>query len=49
MEKVDPSLVDNELIFPTEETLVGHPRLHGARRGKKDREYQGDFADVIGG
>ena len=48
MEKVDPSLVDNELIFPTEETLsVSHSFM--ALEGKKDREYRGAFSDAIGG
>jgi spermidine/putrescine transport system substrate-binding protein len=48
MEKVDPSLVDNELIFPTEQTLsVSHS--FQALEGKKDRKYRGAFADVIGG
>ena len=48
MEKVDASLVDNELIFPTEETLnVSHSFM--ALEGKKDREYRGAFADAIGG
>jgi spermidine/putrescine transport system substrate-binding protein len=48
MEKVDPSLVDNELIFPTDKTLsVSHAfkRLDE----HKEREYQGAFADAIGG
>ena len=48
MEKVDASLVDNELIFPTDETLkVTHSFM--ALEGKKDREYRGAFADAIGG
>ncbi len=48
MEKVDPSLVDNELIFPTEKTLsVSHS--FASLEGKKDREYRGAFADAIGG
>ena len=48
MEKVDSSLVDNELIFPTEETLsVSHAFM--ALDEKKERTYQGAFADVIGG
>lgn len=48
MEKVDSSLVDNELIFPTEETLsVTHSFM--ALDEEKEREYQGAFADVIGG
>jgi spermidine/putrescine transport system substrate-binding protein len=46
MEKVDSSLVDNELIFPTEETLsVSYSFM--ALEGKKDREYRGAFADAI--
>jgi spermidine/putrescine transport system substrate-binding protein len=46
MEKVDSSLVDNELIFPTEETLsITHSFM--ALEGKKDREYRGAFADAI--
>ncbi len=48
MEKVDPSLVDNELIFPSDSTLsLTHSFM--ALDGKKQREYQGAFADVIGG
>ena len=48
MEKVDPSQVDNELIFPSEESLAAtHPFM--ALEDKKEREYQGAFADVIGG
>ncbi|MGI9084311.1 MAG: polyamine ABC transporter substrate-binding protein [Aeromicrobium sp.] len=48
MEKVDPDLVDNELIFPTAKTLsVSHSFM--GLEGKKEREYQGDFAKVIGG
>ena len=46
MEKVDSSLVDNELIFPTEKTLsITHSFM--ALEGKKDREYRGAFADAI--
>ena len=48
MEKVDSSLVDNELIFPTEETLKVTNSFM-ALEGKKDREYRGAFADAIGG
>lgn len=48
MEKVDASLVDNELIFPTEETLKVTNSFM-ALEGKKDREYRGAFADAIGG
>ena len=32
MEKIDPSLVDNKLIFPDDEMLVDDVRLHAARR-----------------
>lgn len=48
MEKVDPSLVDNELIFPTEKTLT---QTHAFMEldAKKEREYQRDFAKAIGG
>jgi spermidine/putrescine transport system substrate-binding protein len=48
MEKVDDSLVDNELIFPTEETLATTHSFMALKEGKQ-RQYQGDFADVIGG
>lgn len=48
MEKVDSSLVDNELIFPTDKTLSQtHPFME--LDAKKEREYQRDFADAIGG
>ena len=48
MEKIDPSLVDNELIFPTDEILAdddGHEAAHEAETTK----YEGEFADVTGG
>jgi spermidine/putrescine transport system substrate-binding protein len=48
MEKVDSSLVDNELIFPTDETLATTHSFMPLKEGKQ-RQYQGDFADVIGG
>ena len=48
MEKVDPSLVDNELIFPTDATLSTTHAFMALKEGKQ-RQYQGDFADVIGG
>ena len=48
MEKFDPSLVDNELIFPTEETLSTTHSFAALKDGKR-RQYEGDFADVIGG
>ena len=49
MEKIDPSLVDNQLIFPDEEDLAGGVRLHGARRDTQTSEYEGDWSDVTGG
>jgi len=48
MEDIDPSLVDNPLIFPTEEYLAQtHPFM--ALTEAQMREYEGDFADVITG
>ena len=48
MEDIDPSLVDNPLIFPTEEYLAQtHPFM--ALSEAQMREYEGDFADVITG
>lgn len=48
MEDIDPDLVDNELIFPTEETLS---ITHGfqALEEYTMREYQGDFTNVQSG
>ncbi len=48
MEKVDPSLVDNQLIFPSAESLK---TMHSfmALEEFQIRAYEGDFADVIGG
>ncbi|WP_332642786.1 ABC transporter substrate-binding protein [Aeromicrobium sp.] len=47
MEKVDPSLVDNELIFPTEKTLSQtHPFME--LNAKKQREYSRDFKGISG-
>jgi spermidine/putrescine transport system substrate-binding protein len=45
MEKVDPSLVDNELIFPTDETLSTTHAFMPLKEGKQ-RQYQGDFQDA---
>ncbi|MEV7396841.1 spermidine/putrescine ABC transporter substrate-binding protein [Aeromicrobium sp. NPDC092404] len=48
MEKIDPDLVDNELIFPTAKTLdVTHNFM--ALDAKKERTYNNDFQKVIGG
>ena len=48
MEKINPDLVDNELIFPSDETLT---KTHGfmALEEYQMRAYEGDFADVTGG
>ena len=48
MEKVDSSLVDNELIFPTDKTLSA---THAFMEldSKQEREYQRAFAKAIGG
>ena len=48
MEKVDPTLVDNPLIFPTPDYLKA---THGfmALEEATMRQYEGDFNDVISG
>lgn len=47
MEKVDPSLVDNELIFPTDKTLSQtHPFME--LDAKKQREYARAFKAISG-
>lgn len=48
MERIDPDLVDNELIFPSADTLS---KTHGfmALEEYTMRAYEGDFADVTGG
>lgn len=48
MEKIDPTLVDNELIFPTEATL-SKTHVFQALAEFKTRTYEGDFANVTGG
>ena len=48
MEKIDPSLVDNKLIFPDDETLAVDVRLHAADE-EQQTEYEGDWSDVTGG
>ncbi|MBC2962119.1 spermidine/putrescine ABC transporter substrate-binding protein [Nocardioides deserti] len=47
MEKIDPSLVDNELIFPDEEFLAN---AYGFKQldVKTRQQYEKDFAQVIG-
>ena len=48
MEKIDPSLVDNQLIFPDDETLsVTFDFM--ALDDQQNIEYEGDWADVTGG
>ncbi|WP_370614727.1 ABC transporter substrate-binding protein [Mumia sp. Pv 4-285] len=48
MEKIDPELAADPLIFPDDETLA---QTHSfmALEEFKMREYEGDFADVTGG
>jgi spermidine/putrescine transport system substrate-binding protein len=48
MEKVDPTLVDNPLIFPTEESLAT-THTFMALEEYQTRAYEGEFADVTGG
>ncbi|UYM04439.1 polyamine ABC transporter substrate-binding protein [Solicola gregarius] len=48
MEKVDPSLVDNELIFPDDEMLANAVDLMPLD-ADQTRRYEGDWADVTGG
>lgn len=47
MEKIDPSLAENELIFPTAETLANSHDFMGLDT-KTESKYQQMFADVIG-
>ena len=45
MEKVDPEQVDNDLIFPSEETLAKTKRFMALDESLM-RDYEKDFADV---
>jgi spermidine/putrescine transport system substrate-binding protein len=47
MEKIDDTLVDNELIFPSEETLSKAKDFMGLDE-KTEQKYQKQFAAVIG-
>jgi spermidine/putrescine transport system substrate-binding protein len=47
MQDVDPEQVDNELIFPTDETLSQTHRFMALDEATM-RTYEGDFADVTG-
>ncbi len=48
MEQIDPTLVDNPLIFPTEEYLAS-THAFMALEEYQTREYEGEFADVQNG
>lgn len=48
MEKIDPSLVDNELIFPDEDMLANAVDLMPLDE-EQTRRYEGEWADVTGG
>ena len=48
MEKLDPSLVENTLIFPDAE-MLGQTMAFMALDEKQITQYEGDFADVTGG
>ena len=48
MEEIDPDLVDNPLIFPTEEYLAATHSFM-ALEEFQIRNYEGEFADVSGG
>ena len=47
MEKIDPTLVDNNLIFPDEETLTKAKDFMGLDQ-KTEQKYQKQFASVTG-
>ena len=49
MEKIDPSLVDNQLIFPDAEILAVTMDVHGRSTRQQTTKYEGEFADVTGG
>ena len=48
MEKIDPSLVDNQLIFPDDETLSTTFDFM-ALDENQIKQYEGDWSDVTGG
>jgi spermidine/putrescine transport system substrate-binding protein len=48
MEKIDPSLVENELIFPTPEILAKTMDMRPLTAAEATK-YEGEFADVTGG
>ena len=47
MEKIDPDAVDNQLIFPSEETLATTHSFMALEEYQM-REYEGEFSDVTG-
>jgi spermidine/putrescine transport system substrate-binding protein len=48
MEKIDPDLVDNPLIFPDDE-MLSKTMAFMALDEKQITQYEGEFADVTGG
>lgn len=48
MENIDPTLVDNPLIFPTEEYLAATHAFMALTEAQM-RDYEGEYADVSGG
>ena len=48
MEKIDPDLADNPLIFPDRGDPGEHVRLHASDRGP-DEAYERKFAEATGG
>jgi spermidine/putrescine transport system substrate-binding protein len=48
MEKIDPSLVENQLIFPDDETLANTFDFMPLD-DQQQSEYEGDWSDVTGG
>ena len=48
MEKIDPSLVDSQLIFPDEKTLAETFDFMPLTE-RQQKQYEGDFSDVTGG
>jgi spermidine/putrescine transport system substrate-binding protein len=48
MENIDPTLVDNPLIFPTDEYLAATHAFMALTEAQM-RDYEGEYADVSGG
>ena len=47
MEKIDPELAANPLIFP-DEALLSKSKVFMALDEKQEKEYEGKFQQVIG-